>query len=296
MAKRSQKTPEQAARDREFSAFRNEWLKQVAADPNLPVSAYRVAVFLALEHLNWKSRLAWPSYATLTKELNAKGDKTAVAAVGALIDAGHLVIAVPGQKGRGKPNYYALVLKAEKPSRPGGFSGQENLPAGEGFASQENLPNRVPKTFPHGKVNTFEHISPNPQDSESGNGKATSAAQGAQPTSDEIDSLAAELLAALPPRPDTTPKPSEKLRREVAAAIASGATREALLAGAGRYRRYAAAYWQSAGPYPFAMKPETWLREGKWSAAWGLPARKARPEDQRAEADALLAEIRGFTQ
>jgi hypothetical protein len=234
------KSPEQRVAEKAFVAFRNEWLKQVAADASLPVSAYRVAVFIALEHLNWASRLAWPSYATLTQALGAKGDKTAVSAVAALIESGHLVIAVPGQKGRGKSNHYAPVIKAGKPPLQGGFSDQENLPAGEGFASQENLPVREPKTFPHGKVNTYEHIPLNAPHPGSGEGGSESAPPVPEISDADIAAIAAEIVAIFPPRPNSTRTPSESIRRELARAFSRGAKRDDLLRGAERTRRYAA--------------------------------------------------------
>jgi hypothetical protein len=285
------KPPEEMSRDKRFRILQSEWCKQIARDPTLSANAVSVGIIIALEYLNSESWVAFPSYATLANEIGSKED-TAIAAVKALIGAGHLAIVVPGQKGRGKPNHYALVPKPKKTPKPAGVFQPENPQASGGFPNPENPQTRPHKTPAGGGMNHIITTLPNPPPGGCG-GKADTAPPPAQPTDAEIDALAVELLAALPPRPDTTGKPSPKLRARVAAALTNGATRAKILAGAQRYRRYVQITCKTTGPTRYARKPELWMEEGQWEAGWEITTRNGAPDDER---EALLREIQGWPQ
>jgi hypothetical protein len=284
------------APNKNLIALRNEWLKSIAADTRLKVTAVRVAIVIALEYLNRKTGTAWPSYETLAAAIGTNHKKTAVRAVDDLVKAGYLAVTIRGKMGRGKSNNYAPVFGPIKGVCPDTLLNQEKVSAQTPFSESEKVSARSQKRCPPGHLTTGNNpVTPNPLVSDIGEGGADSAPPvPGDGDAEEVATIAAELLASLPTRPDSTPSPSRAFRREVARAIGRGATREELTAGAARYRAYATLRW-GAGPYCHALSPTAFVRDDKWLASWEAPGGKPRKpsRDQAADRAALLAEIRG---
>src|SRR5437899_9544252 len=98
--------PEKSAREFTGDIFR--WLDQVAIDPDLPPSAFKIAYVIA-EHVNRQSGVAWPSSRTIAKAC-ALSQPTVIELVPKLVTNGHLALE-PGRAGRGHSHRYRLILK-----------------------------------------------------------------------------------------------------------------------------------------------------------------------------------------
>lgn len=90
-----------------FVRFKQEWALQVAADRHLPETALRIALALP-KWLNSQTRQAWPSQATLAREVNTT-DRAVRAALKVLEDRGHLACDSQFRGGR-QSNRYRIVF------------------------------------------------------------------------------------------------------------------------------------------------------------------------------------------
>ena len=125
--------PEKSAREFTGDIFR--WLDQVAIDPDLPPSAFKIAYVIA-EHVNRQSGEAWPSSRTIAKAC-ALSQPTVIELVPKLVANGHLALE-PGRAGRGHSHRYRLIPK----DRPVDHSRSiKDRPADHfGKAKRSNLP------------------------------------------------------------------------------------------------------------------------------------------------------------
>lgn len=97
---------------------RFEWLEQIAADRELTPSAREAALTLAVRYFN-RDRfqeaghlVAWPAYATLARDIG-RSVRATIAAVGDLIERGHLAAPSSTRGGRGVSNEYRALIKSE---------------------------------------------------------------------------------------------------------------------------------------------------------------------------------------
>ena len=126
--------PEKSAREFTGDIFR--WLDQVAFDPDLPPSAFKIAYVIA-EHVNRQSGEAWPSSRTIAKAC-ALSQPTVIELVPKLVANGHLALE-PGRAGRGHSHRYRLIPKdrpvdhsrsiKDRPADHFGKAKRSNLPA-----------------------------------------------------------------------------------------------------------------------------------------------------------------------
>lgn len=86
-----------------------EWLDGIAADKDVPSSAFRSAYVIA-QHLNKKTGEAFPSTETIASE-SGMASSTVRAMITELTDTGHLAVQF-GRRGRGHPNRYRPIRKA----------------------------------------------------------------------------------------------------------------------------------------------------------------------------------------
>ncbi|MER9411450.1 helix-turn-helix domain-containing protein [Mesorhizobium sp. M0589] len=89
-----------------FAKFRWNWIRQVLYDHELSSTAVRIALCLAMEFLNRKSRTAWPSQMTLATLLRCSV-KTVENAIASLGERGHLTVT---RRGKGVTNSYDFAL------------------------------------------------------------------------------------------------------------------------------------------------------------------------------------------
>lgn len=80
------------------------WLNEVASDPTLPPSAFKIAYAIA-RHVNRQSGEAWPSHRLIASEIRMSCD-TVKEMIGRLKQAGHLAVRVG--HGPGNPSRYRL--------------------------------------------------------------------------------------------------------------------------------------------------------------------------------------------
>lgn len=101
----------------EHTNFIIRWLDQVAADRNVPSSAFRVGYVIA-HHVNEDAGEACPSAETIAKEcgLNATVARTTI---NSLVDNGYISMKSGRFQGGGRPNRYRLILKPRlQPDQP----------------------------------------------------------------------------------------------------------------------------------------------------------------------------------
>lgn len=98
---------------RSFTVGKLLWTRQVAGDAALPPQATRLAVVLAVDFLNAKTRDAWPSIATLAKRLGV-APNTVRAALAAMEARGHIAVSIGG--GRSATNRYRPILTSDSAS------------------------------------------------------------------------------------------------------------------------------------------------------------------------------------
>ena len=139
---RGMNTPRTASRKtkvgqgKAVTSLKHTWLEQVAVDSGLPPLAMRAAVRI-WSHWNAKTQTARPSYMRIAEDL-AASEWGMIKAVKALIERGHLRIAVAGKQGSGHSNAYALVLKGpEKPEAGDRVPEREKPQQAEGFQETE---------------------------------------------------------------------------------------------------------------------------------------------------------------
>lgn len=284
------------------TSLKHTWLEQVAVDSGLPPLAMRAAVRI-WSHWNAKTQTARPSYMRIAEDL-AASEWGVIKAVKALIERGHLRIAVAGKQGSGHSNAYALVLKGlekpeagdrvperEKPQQAEGFQETEIPQQPLGF-SEKVKPQRLAGKNPNGRWD--EPLNPTPIVPErSGEAGAASA----EPSANAPDTQWAErFLRVMPHRPSHVPTATPQLMRALEKARASGALPAEILAGAERCAKYQARHF-GEGPYAYAPTPEAFLRKEQWRAAWDDPPQrkpKRRPnrEEKEEQQQALLRQIR----
>src|SRR5436309_10374497 len=125
--------PEKSAREFTGDIFR--WLDQVAIDPDLPPSAFKIAYVIA-EHVNRQSGDAWPSSRTIATAC-ALSQPSVIDLVPKLVANGHLALE-PGRAGRGHSHRYRLILKDQAADH---FPSINDQPADHfGKAKRSNLP------------------------------------------------------------------------------------------------------------------------------------------------------------
>lgn len=117
-----------------FTQDQFAWLKQVAADPEVPASAFKLA-FVVATHINRQSREAWPAQGRLASGAGVS-ERQVRTLTDHLAERGHL--AVERQRGRGLTNRYRLNLRRpEEPEKPEvGFLSSADLP-GSGLPAFE---------------------------------------------------------------------------------------------------------------------------------------------------------------
>ena len=99
----------------EHEAFVSAFLRQVRRDPDLPSSGYRVAAEIA-EHLNRRSRTAWPCQARLIANTGLS-EATVKRALGLLRSRGYLDLE-PGEGRRSTVYRLLIVDRAGSPMNP----------------------------------------------------------------------------------------------------------------------------------------------------------------------------------
>ncbi len=85
------------------------WLNRINDDVETAAAEFRVAYVIG-QHLNRKTRTAWPTLQTLANILQTN-ERVIRRAVAALVARGHLAVTV--QRGRHKPNIYRPIIKGE---------------------------------------------------------------------------------------------------------------------------------------------------------------------------------------
>jgi hypothetical protein len=280
---------------KQFTRLKFDWLEQVASDDGLPPQAPRIAILLASRYLNKDTLLANPSYETIADDLRIE-ENTAIATVRALINRGHMVIAIPGRKGRGHSNHYRPIISENKTLNPARVFQRQNPKSSEGFKETENPQFDLLKTLNGEGMNPIEPYPPTPFPAEpSAEGAQIAEPRAEEPGADRLAQDAAEFLAAMPHRPSHVATPSKGFLRAYAEARAEGATRDDILAGAHRCKAYHAAK-HGNGVCDYAPSPDSFLRERKWMASWKLPTKRRRvidPDDREEAREALRREIRG---
>lgn len=92
-----------------FVRLKQEWALQVAGDRRLTETALRIGLALP-KWLNSKTRMAWPSQATLAEAVNST-DRAVRSALKLLVECGHLVCENQFKGGR-LSNRYRIILNA----------------------------------------------------------------------------------------------------------------------------------------------------------------------------------------
>ncbi|RUW24623.1 helix-turn-helix domain-containing protein [Mesorhizobium sp. M4B.F.Ca.ET.013.02.1.1] len=100
-----------------FTRFKFAWLRQVAADSNLPPAAAPIAILIADEYLNDQTGDCWPSVDTLARQLGR--GKTQTRAALQAMDGLHLAINWSAG-GKGQTNRYRPVLFRKPSGNPEG--------------------------------------------------------------------------------------------------------------------------------------------------------------------------------
>jgi hypothetical protein len=95
----------------DFTKLKFAWLDQVAADPAVSASAFKLGYFLAARFLNRGTRTAYPSQETLGKLLGISTTRGIKYLADQLVAGGHL--AVEASHLRGTTNRYRLIVKAD---------------------------------------------------------------------------------------------------------------------------------------------------------------------------------------
>jgi hypothetical protein len=95
---------------KQFTRTKFAWLEQVAHDPELPASAFKVAWAIS-QHLNHHTSEAFPGTQCIAGRI-AMSQGTVIDMVRRLSDAGHLAVD-PGRRGRGHSNHYRMILKPQ---------------------------------------------------------------------------------------------------------------------------------------------------------------------------------------
>jgi hypothetical protein len=111
----------------DYEAFVSAFLRQVRRDPDLPSSGYRVAAEIA-EHLNRKSRAAWPCQARLVANTGLS-EATVKRVIGLLRQRGYLDLE-PGEGRRSTVYRLVIVDREGSPVNPldAGAEGSETTP------------------------------------------------------------------------------------------------------------------------------------------------------------------------
>ncbi|MHC2089011.1 helix-turn-helix domain-containing protein [Methylobacterium sp. CM6244] len=97
--------PEKAPRGRSLASFKLDWLDQVSSDDEVADAAFRVGYIIA-QHVNDKTRVAWPKIETISKLLN-KCERSVRASVHSLSGRKHIRCS---KRGSGNLNQYELLL------------------------------------------------------------------------------------------------------------------------------------------------------------------------------------------
>ncbi|TIL95207.1 MAG: hypothetical protein E5Y73_07560 [Mesorhizobium sp.] len=101
-----------------FTAFKFEWLRQVALDPSMPPAASPIAILLADEYLNQETGDAWPAVDTLARQLGR--GKTQTRAALQAMDGIHLSVDWTAG-GKGQTNRYRPIRHGETLRISGGL-------------------------------------------------------------------------------------------------------------------------------------------------------------------------------
>jgi hypothetical protein len=130
-----------------FTALKFRWLEGIAADPELPASAARLAIALN-KHLNRKTWDAFPAVATLARAIRMT-ERRVQTLLQDLVKRGHLTIEAGG--GRHATNRYRPIFKdadscarpldQKRPEKSSNFlpsSGRRNPEAHFGVSSRKN--------------------------------------------------------------------------------------------------------------------------------------------------------------
>lgn len=113
---------------------RLEWLDQVLADPDVGPQSFQVAYVLVTRFLNAASGRAWPTIATLGREVN-RSSRRAQEAVTELVTRGHLT---HQRGGKGRPSVYEIAFHDRtKTSAQSDDRQDENVPSMETMTGQE---------------------------------------------------------------------------------------------------------------------------------------------------------------
>jgi len=135
---------------------RLEWVERVARDTVLPPACCRLAAVLATTYVNKVSGKAWPSQATLCKDLDI-GEDTLRRAVTAMVDRGHLLVTPGG--GRGRATTYQIAGKTPAELRGIGCGkGSKNA----GVSNAENPRNSAAETPARMRPQQYRGTPPNP--------------------------------------------------------------------------------------------------------------------------------------
>ena len=102
------------------------WLNQVLADHSLPAAAFKLA-YCITQHINRKSRTAWPSQARLAKAIGLDV-RTVRRLAEQLATAGHLDVEV--HQGGQRTNDYRLTFKSDTSARTIGEEDESNADTG----------------------------------------------------------------------------------------------------------------------------------------------------------------------
>lgn len=97
--------PDLHSADRRWWFVRERWLKQVAADKEIPFDVYKAA-FLLAGIVNDKTHEVWPARFKLAP----------IDAIRLLVCRGHLTEVDDPQRGKPEPKYYRCIIRAMQPA------------------------------------------------------------------------------------------------------------------------------------------------------------------------------------
>ena len=100
--------PVTAGKPKQFEAFKDAWLCQLAGDPHLSTGAMRVGIVIA-SHLNRKTGLAYPGFARLAA-LTGMARSSCIRAVKHLETRKHLKVHRTRTRSKNAPNQYQPTL------------------------------------------------------------------------------------------------------------------------------------------------------------------------------------------
>jgi hypothetical protein len=100
--------PSPAGKPKQFEAFKDDWLCQLARDPHLSTGAMRVGIVIA-KHLNRKTWLAYPGFARLAA-LTGMARSSCIRAIRHLETRKHLKVHRTRTRSKNSPNQYQPTL------------------------------------------------------------------------------------------------------------------------------------------------------------------------------------------